>query len=194
MVPGARAGTFYKFRLDERGDFPDPASRFQPTGPHGPSQIVDARQYEWTDAGWPGPTLAGAVLYEIHVGTFTPEGTYTAARAHFAELSELGISVIELMPVAEFPGRFGWGYDGVALFAPYHHYGALPRNRPSTPRRHTSSPQSPPAYARRHAQTARSSSRNTNRRTRSSSVRAMPAATRSMQCGMTTFTTARSSH
>ena len=123
-VPGARAGTLYKFRLDERGDFPDPASRFQPTGPHGPSQIVDARQYEWADAGWPGPTLAGAVLYEIHVGTFTPEGTYTAARAHFAELSELGISVIELMPVAEFPGRFGWGYDGVALLAPYHHYGA----------------------------------------------------------------------
>ena len=123
-VRGGGAGTLYKLRLDESGDFPDPASRFQPAGPHGPSQIVNADQYSWRDAGWRGLSLTGAVLYEMHVGTFTPVGTYAAAREHLGELADLGISVIELMPVAEFPGRFGWGYDGIALFAPYHRYGA----------------------------------------------------------------------
>jgi maltooligosyltrehalose trehalohydrolase len=122
-VPNARAGTLYKLRLDETGEFPDPASRFQPKGPHGPSQVIDARQFVWRDANWSGPSLVGGILYEMHVGTFTREGTYAAARAHLGDLIDVGISIIEIMPVAEFPGRFGWGYDGVSLFAPYHEYG-----------------------------------------------------------------------
>ena len=122
-VPGASEGTLYKLRLDDSGEFPDPASRFQPLGPHGPSRVVDARRYSWRDAEWRGPALAGAVIYELHVGTFTREGTYAAASAHLGELADLGVSVLELMPLAEFPGRFGWGYDGVALFAPHHVYG-----------------------------------------------------------------------
>jgi maltooligosyltrehalose trehalohydrolase len=123
-VPTARADTLYKFRLDDGGEFPDPVSRFQPEGPHGPSQVIDARHYVWRDGAWRGPSLAGAVIYELHVGTFTPEGSYAAAVTHLDELADVGIGIIELMPVAEFPGRFGWGYDGVGLFAPYHHYGA----------------------------------------------------------------------
>ena len=113
----------YKFRLDDTTEVPDPASRYQPGGPHGPSQIIDPRRYQWRDSGWRGPSLAGAVIYELHVGTFTSEGTYSAASRHLAELSDLGVSVVEMMPVAEFPGRFGWGYDGVYLYAPFHHYG-----------------------------------------------------------------------
>jgi maltooligosyltrehalose trehalohydrolase len=116
-------GTLYKLRLDGRNDFPDPVSRFQPAGPHGPSQIIDARPFPWTDAGWRGPILGDAVIYELHIGTFTAAGTYAAAAKHLAELVDVGISVIEIMPVAEFPGRFGWGYDGVSLFAPTHLYG-----------------------------------------------------------------------
>jgi maltooligosyltrehalose trehalohydrolase len=122
-IANAGHGTLYKLRLEGRGEFPDPISRSQPAGPHGPSQIIDATRYGWHDGGWRGPDLAGAVIYELHVGTFTPEGTYAAARHHLDHLAELGISVIEMMPVAEFPGRFGWGYDGVGLFAPYHCYG-----------------------------------------------------------------------
>jgi maltooligosyltrehalose trehalohydrolase len=123
-ILSARPGSLYKLRLDHGGEFPDPLSRYQPAGPHGASQIVDSRGYQWHDASWAGPSLDGAVLYEMHIGTFTAEGTYAAARQHLQHLADIGISVIELMPVAEFPGRFGWGYDGVALFAPYHHYGA----------------------------------------------------------------------
>ena len=122
-VANAGRGTLYKFRIEGRGEFPDPASRWQPSGPHGASQIVDATRYAWRDGNWPGPELNGAVIYELHVGTFTPEGTYVGASKHLDHLVELGVSVIEVMPVAEFPGRFGWGYDGVGLFAPYHHYG-----------------------------------------------------------------------
>lgn len=123
-VADAGAGTRYRFRLD--GDdylYPDPASRYQPAGPHGPSQVVDATAFPWTDDQWRGPPERNRVLYEMHIGTFTPEGSYRAAAAQLPELAKLGITVIELMPVAEFDGRFGWGYDGVALFAPYHHYG-----------------------------------------------------------------------
>jgi maltooligosyltrehalose trehalohydrolase len=123
-LSSAAAGTLYKFRLEGSGDFPDPISRFQPAGPHGPSQVVDARRFAWSDGGWRGPMLPGAVIYELHVGTFTREGTYAAAAAHLAELVDIGVSIIEMMPVAEFPGRFGWGYDGVSLFAPSHLYGA----------------------------------------------------------------------
>jgi maltooligosyltrehalose trehalohydrolase len=121
-APGA-AGTLYKFRLDGRADFPDPVSRFQPFGPHGPSQVIDPSAFRWSDGAWRGPGIAGAVIYELHIGTFTPEGTYGAASKHLDALLDIGVSVIEVMPVAEFPGRFGWGYDGVSLFAPSHLYG-----------------------------------------------------------------------
>ena len=124
-APRAGAGTLYHFRLDDdERPYPDPASRFQPEGPHGPSCVVDAAGFVWTDAAWPGVSLAGQVLYELHVGTFTRKGTWNAAARELPELARLGIGVIEVMPVAEFPGRFGWGYDGVDLFAPTHLYGA----------------------------------------------------------------------
>jgi maltooligosyltrehalose trehalohydrolase len=123
-VREAGVGTLYRFRLD--GDdllIPDPASRFQPEGPHGPSMIVDPAQYRWSDAAWPGLTLPGQVIYEMHIGTYTPEGNWRAAMDQLDELARIGITVIEIMPVNEFPGRFGWGYDGVGLFAPTRIYG-----------------------------------------------------------------------
>lgn len=113
----------YKYKLDS-GSFPDPASRFQPEGPHGPSQIVDPSQFRWTDSKWKGPSRAGQVIYEMHIGTFTREGTYRAAMEHLPKLVDLGITMLEVMPVADFPGRFGWGYDGVNLFAPTRLYGS----------------------------------------------------------------------
>ncbi len=119
----AAPGDRYRFRLDEGDAFPDPASRFQPEGPHGPSQIVDPASFSWTDADWPGASLRGQVMYEMHAGTFTREGTWQAARRELAELARIGITTIELMPVADFPGRFGWGYDGVGWFAPVKLYG-----------------------------------------------------------------------
>src|SRR5207302_4442933 len=102
---------------------PDPVSRFQPHGPHGPSQVVDPARFLWTDQAWKGVGLAGQIIYELHVGTFTREGTFNAARRELAELAALGITAIELLPVADFPGRCGWGYDGVGLFAPVAIYG-----------------------------------------------------------------------
>jgi maltooligosyltrehalose trehalohydrolase len=123
-VAGARAGDLYRFRLGGKGLFPDPASRSQPDGPHGPSRLVDPAAFAWTDSGWPGVALRGQVLYEMHVGTFTREGTWAAAARELRALAELGVTVIGMMPVAEFPGRFGWGYDGVCLFAPTRLYGA----------------------------------------------------------------------
>ncbi len=123
LVKGAGAGALYKYRLDGGDALPDPASRFQPQGPHGPSRVVDPSTFEWTDEGWAGAGREGQVIYEMHIGTFTPEGTWGAAARQLKELAELGITVLEVMPVAEFPGRFGWGYDGVDLFAPYHLYG-----------------------------------------------------------------------
>src|ERR1051325_5293146 len=124
VVAGAAAGTRYRFRLDdERETYPDPASRFQPEGPHGASEIVDPSTYRWRTTNWRGVTLRDAVLYEMHAGTFTPEGTWRAAIGKLPHLRDLGVTVIEVMPVAEFPGRFGWGYDGVDLFAPSHLYG-----------------------------------------------------------------------
>jgi maltooligosyltrehalose trehalohydrolase len=117
----ARAGDRYCFELDRGGHrYPDPASRFQPDGPHGLSQIVDPSTFVWTDRDWSGVGSKNQVLYELHAGTFTPDGTWTAAAGHLADLAQIGITVIELMPIAEFDGRFGWGYDGVDLFAPSH--------------------------------------------------------------------------
>jgi maltooligosyltrehalose trehalohydrolase len=124
VAPRATAGTLYRFRLDG-GDhlYPDPASRFQPDGPHGPSQVIEPRAFAWTDDGWPGITPEGQVLYEMHFGTFTKEGTYAAAARLLPELKDLGVTCLEVMPVADFAGRWGWGYDGVNLFAPTRNYG-----------------------------------------------------------------------
>ena len=118
------AGARYRYRLDGGTTYPDPASRRQPEGPHGPSEVVDPDAFRWSDAGWCGVRRAGQVIYEMHVGTFTREGTWDAAGRELPELARLGVTVIEMMPVAEFPGRFGWGYDGVSLFAPTRLYGA----------------------------------------------------------------------
>lgn len=118
-VPGTR----YRLRLDGGEAFADPASRWQPEGPHGPSEVVDPGSYPWRDDDWPGLAAKGQVLYEMHIGTFTPEGTYAAAERHLAGLKDLGITALELMPVNEFNGPFGWGYDGVNLFAPTRLYG-----------------------------------------------------------------------
>jgi len=123
-VPGVGPGARYRFRL---GDDPrlhaDPASRFQPEGPFGPSEVVDPARFPWTDQAWRGIEPRRHVLYELHAGTFTPEGTWDAAAAWLPYLADVGITTIELMPVHEFDGRVGWGYDGVNLFAPFHHYG-----------------------------------------------------------------------
>lgn len=122
-APEAAEGTLYRFCVDEGRPYPDPASRFQPEGPSGPSRVVDPATFRWTDAGWAGAPLRGQIIYELHVGTFMPEGTWEGARKRLGDLADLGVTCIEMMPVAEFPGRFGWGYDGVNLFAPAHLYG-----------------------------------------------------------------------
>jgi len=118
----ASAGMKYQFLLP-RGKFPDPASRFQPEGPHGASEITDPEAFQWDDGEWPGVTRQGQIIYELHIGTFTSEGTWAAATDRLPHLASLGVTLLELMPVADFPGRFGWGYDGVNLFAPSHLYG-----------------------------------------------------------------------
>jgi maltooligosyltrehalose trehalohydrolase len=123
FVPGLAAGALYRYRLDGEGPFPDPASRGQPEGAHGPSQVVDPALFPWEVALWSVPPLEELVLYELHVGTFTLEGTFAAAAERLPELRDLGVTAVELMPVAEFPGRRNWGYDGVCLFAPARVYG-----------------------------------------------------------------------
>jgi maltooligosyltrehalose trehalohydrolase len=125
LVSDTAAGLYYGFRLDGgRQLWPDPASRFQPLGPTGPSQVIDPHSFGWSDSGWNGITIEGQVLYEMHVGTITPAGTWSAAQELLPDLVELGITVVELMPVGDFPGNFGWGYDGVCLFAPTRLYGS----------------------------------------------------------------------
>jgi maltooligosyltrehalose trehalohydrolase len=123
VVPEAGPGTLYKFRLDGEAMYPDPVSRFQPEGPHGPSEVIDPGQFQWTDSEWKGASIEGQVIYEMHIGSFTKEGDWEAAIRQFPELADLGVTVLEVMPVSEFPGEFGWGYDGVYPYAPYHHYG-----------------------------------------------------------------------
>ncbi|MGH9120900.1 MAG: alpha-amylase family glycosyl hydrolase, partial [Acidimicrobiales bacterium] len=117
------AGTRYAFSLEGGPALPDPRSAHQPEGVHGPSAIVDHAAFAWADQGWRGLSLPGAVLYELHVGTFSPEGTFEGVAERLDHLVDLGIDAIEIMPVADFPGRFGWGYDGVDLFAPRQAYG-----------------------------------------------------------------------
>ncbi|HBG07766.1 MAG: malto-oligosyltrehalose trehalohydrolase [Geobacteraceae bacterium GWC2_58_44] len=118
----AAAGTLYRYRLDGGESYPDPASRYQPEGPHGPSCVVDP-SFDWSDRQWRGIGREGQVIYEMHIGTYTKEGSWAAAAEQLPSLAELGITVVEVMPVADFPGRFGWGYDGVNHFAPTRLYG-----------------------------------------------------------------------
>jgi maltooligosyltrehalose trehalohydrolase len=124
LVRHADAGLLYRYRLPHIDEpRPDPASRFQPDGPFGPSEVVDPDGFAWTDQAWRGVEPHRHVFYEMHVGTFTPEGTWEAAARKLEHVVELGATTIELLPVADFPGRFGWGYDGVNLFAPTRLYG-----------------------------------------------------------------------
>jgi maltooligosyltrehalose trehalohydrolase len=116
-------GTDYRLSLDGGPGRPDPRSPFQPEGVHGPSRTVDHDAHRWGDAGWSAGELRDAVVYELHVGTFSPEGTFDGAAARLGHLVDLGVTAVEIMPVAEFPGDRGWGYDGVDLFAPHHAYG-----------------------------------------------------------------------
>jgi len=115
--------TRYKLRLDDDGPFPDPASRFQPEGVHGPSEVIAPDAYEWSDADWNGVAREDLVIYELHVGAFTEAGTFDAVREQLAYLRDLGVTAIELMPVHDFPGDRNWGYDPAAWFAPASAYG-----------------------------------------------------------------------
>jgi maltooligosyltrehalose trehalohydrolase len=122
-VASAGPGTDYWFRVDGGEPLPDPRSGWQPEGPMGPSRIVDHAAFHWTDERWQARPLSSAVIYEVHIGTFTLQGTFEVAIEKLPHLVELGISYVEIMPVAEFKGTRGWGYDGVDLYAPHHAYG-----------------------------------------------------------------------
>lgn len=124
FVPGLHVGSLYRYRLDGGECFPDPYSRSQPNGVHGPSEVVDP-SFPWQDADWRGIDLQGMVIYEVNVGTYTTEGSFEALIGQLPELKALGVTVVELMPVAEFPGRWNWGYDGVYLYAPARSYGGV---------------------------------------------------------------------
>jgi malto-oligosyltrehalose trehalohydrolase len=119
----AKVGSRYRFVLPDGMKVPDPASRYQPEDVHGPSEIVDTTQWTWNDGSWTNHPWHEAVVYELHIGTFTPEGTFQAAIAKLDHLASLGVTAIEIMPVADFPGRRNWGYDGVLPYAPDCSYG-----------------------------------------------------------------------
>lgn len=122
--PQAKEGTLYRFRLGHSKElYPDPASRYQPRGPFGPSEVI-SMDYSWQDQAWKGLSTQGQVAYEMHIGTFTEKGTFKAAEEELPRLANLGITFIEILPINEFPGYFGWGYDGVNLYAPAHVYGS----------------------------------------------------------------------
>ncbi len=123
VVDGVKAGAMYLYRLDHGSERPDPASRFQPHGVHGPSMVTDPEAHAWSASEWRGIPLASYVLYELHVGTYTPEGTFDAVIPHLDYLADLGVTAVELMPVSQFPGRRNWGYDGVYPFAVQESYG-----------------------------------------------------------------------
>ena len=122
-VPDAQPGDTYSFLFDDGRLRPDPVSRSQPYGVHGPSQVVYPDAFVWSDQDWKGIALSDYILYELHVGTFTPEGTFASAISKLSHLQDLGITAIELMPVGEFPGTRNWGYDQVDLYAPHSAYG-----------------------------------------------------------------------
>jgi maltooligosyltrehalose trehalohydrolase len=119
----AGAGTRYRFALDGGEPLADPRSPSQPDGVFGSSAVVDHGAFRWSDDGWQPPPLGGAVIYELHIGTFSPDGTFDAAITKLDHLVRLGVTHVEIMPVNEFAGARGWGYDGVLLFAPHHAYG-----------------------------------------------------------------------
>ncbi len=123
LVHDARTGSDYRFVLDEETALPDPVSRHQPAGVHGPSRVVDPNAFEWTDDGWTGIPISEYAIYELHIGTFSDEGTFDGAIRHLAGLAELGVTAVEVMPVAQFPGTRNWGYDGVGLYAVQDSYG-----------------------------------------------------------------------
>ncbi|HEU5424814.1 MAG TPA: malto-oligosyltrehalose trehalohydrolase [Nitrolancea sp.] len=123
LVEGVRPGARYKFRLDGQREYPDPAARSQPEGVHGPSEVTDPAAFPWSDRDWSPPARARLVIYELHVGTFTPQGTFDAVIPRLGYLRELGVNAIELMPVAQFPGGRNWGYDGVYPYAAQNSYG-----------------------------------------------------------------------
>jgi len=123
VTDAARTGTQYFFRIDDAKEVPDPASRFQPLDVHGPSEVIDPNAFEWTDENWRGRRWEEAVIYELHVGTFTASGNFAGVCERLDYLAELGVTVIELMPVADFPGKRNWGYDGVFTYAPDSVYG-----------------------------------------------------------------------
>jgi maltooligosyltrehalose trehalohydrolase len=123
-LPGAVPGTDYSFVLSDHDTaLPDPRSKWQPGGVHGPSRVYDHSAFTWTDGSWTGRQLPGAVLYEMHVGTFTAEGTFDAAIGRLDHLVDLGVDLVELLPVNAFNGEYNWGYDGVCWFAPHEAYG-----------------------------------------------------------------------
>jgi maltooligosyltrehalose trehalohydrolase len=122
-VPDVPVGSDYTFRLDGGPPLPDPVSRWQPYGVHGPSRLVDPERFAWSDGAWRGLPLERLVFYELHVGTFTDAGTFAGVIGRLDELADLGVTAVELMPVAQFPGERNWGYDGVHLYAPQHSYG-----------------------------------------------------------------------
>jgi maltooligosyltrehalose trehalohydrolase len=123
ISPEAKAGSLYRFQIDGNMEVPDPASRFQPQDVHGASVVIDATAFQWSDENWRGRPWEEAVIYELHVGTFTPEGTFRGVEQKLDYLSDLGVTALELMPIADFPGTRNWGYDGVLLFAPDCSYG-----------------------------------------------------------------------
>lgn len=124
LAPDVKDRETYFYRLDgEPNNLPDPCARYLPEGPHGPAEVVDPSTFGWSDNDWQGIPVADQVIYELHVGTFSPEGNWAGLEAKLPWLAELGVTTLELMPVAEFDGTFGWGYDGVAWFAPSHLYG-----------------------------------------------------------------------
>ncbi len=114
---GIALGTLYFYKLEGNIERPDPASKYQPQGVHGPSQIIDPHTFTWNDTDWAGVSLEEMIIYELHVGTFTTEGTFAAIIPRLSSLQELGINAIEIMPVAQFPGKRNWGYDGVFPYA-----------------------------------------------------------------------------
>ena len=121
----AAPGDLYFYVLENDTERPDPASRFQPRGVHGPSQVIDPAEFQWADDRWKGLSLKDYIFYELHVGAFTEEGTFESVIPCLDYLKELGITAVELMPVAQFPGTRNWGYDGVHPFAPQNSYGGV---------------------------------------------------------------------
>lgn len=113
-----RTGDLYRYRLNDGDDWPDPVSRFQPFGVHGPSAVVDPKSFQWSDKAWVVPHLSELIVYELHIGTFTPEGTFDSVIGKLDYLVRLGVNAVELMPIADFAGARNWGYDGVMLIRP----------------------------------------------------------------------------